>query len=243
MLQRLPGLGGEELEFDDQELDMRAVGAGQRGHCHSLALAIHQRTGWPLVGIQDRGGQLAHVAICTPEGELLDASGCWDLGDLVEEYAGWRDPDCTVALSADTVQALGHAPGWRMAQPDAFAGLVGLVLQYHSGSLANLPSPLDSYCLQEWVGLEPSEDRERSEPELPPLQLHFLWRLRQPQRIEVRVRLHRPEAEEEPRWHPLPGLQLAAAVPVSAISEAAFQGHIERYLQQLDRREVQQACE
>lgn len=46
-----------------------------RGHCHSLALAIHELTGWPLAGMYDFHGTLSHVLVWMPDGMLLDVNG------------------------------------------------------------------------------------------------------------------------------------------------------------------------
>lgn len=49
-----------------------------RGHCHSLALALHKLTGWPLVGLFDGNapkGCASHVCVLTPENKVLDIGG------------------------------------------------------------------------------------------------------------------------------------------------------------------------
>jgi hypothetical protein len=44
-----------------------------RGHCHSLAYALNELTGWPVVGFGAPGPD--HVAVLRPDGKILDIMG------------------------------------------------------------------------------------------------------------------------------------------------------------------------
>lgn len=67
------------------------------GQCHALALAIHEKTGWPLVAvwyssmpedINDYHDCPSHYMVQTPEGELLDITGTFEECDL--DHRGWE---------------------------------------------------------------------------------------------------------------------------------------------------------
>jgi hypothetical protein len=55
----------------------RAVFAGQylHGQCVALAIAIHRRTGWPLVASRGRRRELLHAGVRTPSGLCMDIRG------------------------------------------------------------------------------------------------------------------------------------------------------------------------
>jgi hypothetical protein len=47
-----------------------------RGHCHSFALAVHELTGWPIVGLfVDYDSMAWHCVNRTPDGRLFDILG------------------------------------------------------------------------------------------------------------------------------------------------------------------------
>jgi hypothetical protein len=92
------------------------------GHCHELALAIHEATGLPLVAIEEPIGhrlwRVAHVAVQVPDGKLLDVCGIRSLDELLLECreaggcdtTGWR----RVAVTRGYVDACvedGYLPG------------------------------------------------------------------------------------------------------------------------------------
>lgn len=59
------------------------------GHtdCFLLAIAIHERTGWPLKALLEDGRDWVHVAAVAPSGALVDAYGIFpDPEDVVERY-------------------------------------------------------------------------------------------------------------------------------------------------------------
>lgn len=66
-----------------------------RGWCSVLAMAVHRRTGWPLVGVFDpwEEGYPYHVGCKAPDGTYVDARGT---GQSLEEFSRvfQRWPDC-----------------------------------------------------------------------------------------------------------------------------------------------------
>ena len=59
-------------------IDDTARFAFTSGHCHALALAIHQHTGWPMLAMSGRFSayrDLRHVVVQMPDGRWLDING------------------------------------------------------------------------------------------------------------------------------------------------------------------------
>jgi hypothetical protein len=52
------------IELEPGRIDRRAKDAFAHGQCHSLALALHQVTGWPMFGI---GGAPNHFIVYCPD--------------------------------------------------------------------------------------------------------------------------------------------------------------------------------
>lgn len=66
-----------------------------RGWCSVLAIAIHKRTGWPIVGVFEPWEERVpmHVACRAPDGSYVDARGTGQsLEELSGPYTEW--PDC-----------------------------------------------------------------------------------------------------------------------------------------------------
>ncbi|MCG8920294.1 hypothetical protein L6E12_31445 [Actinokineospora sp. PR83] len=69
------------------------------GYCGALALALHERTGWPIVGLRGRDGYASHYLVRRPDGRLVDGHGArtevavmeqWDEGSgyfAIADYA------------------------------------------------------------------------------------------------------------------------------------------------------------
>ena len=128
--------GPTEVELDPADgLGREAEHAFKNGQCHALALELHSRTGWPLVGLDwDEHPDLedtpvpSHVAVRHPDtGDVLDVGGWqaesrWNGGvfdtapvdrDYVENFLptiGYLEPDSEAArIYADLVLAA-YAP-------------------------------------------------------------------------------------------------------------------------------------
>lgn len=81
-------------------LDGYAERAFKYGACAALALAFHDRFGWPLVAVTDAhnvhdghagSGSALHYMVRHPTGRLLDVDGFHDDADVIEEYGGEAD--------------------------------------------------------------------------------------------------------------------------------------------------------
>lgn len=67
------------------------------GLCYPFALALHERTGWPMRGLgavrsRHRGEQLAHLWVIRPDGIPLDAGGVLDEAEACEYFLEGEDP-------------------------------------------------------------------------------------------------------------------------------------------------------
>ncbi|WP_217924948.1 hypothetical protein [Miltoncostaea oceani] len=101
------------------------------GQCHAMALALHERTGWPLAALvvldeESEIDQTLHCGVMTPDGAFLDAIGAHDCEEMlveddleifggldrraIEHLTGgeeWNPPDLEIARSlVDCVLAL-----------------------------------------------------------------------------------------------------------------------------------------
>ena len=75
------------------------------GHCHSLALAIHSLTGWPLVFNHHSAESVGHVAVRKPDGKILDIVGEWTDDGFESEYYG---QGTRLATPADVYRMVGR---------------------------------------------------------------------------------------------------------------------------------------
>lgn len=111
-------MGGREFELhltDSGEaiIDKNAQFAFTRGHCHSLALAIHQETGWPIFGIGEGwGGAPLHCIVFAPEiNDYIDIDG-----PGVKDRFGRIFED---KLQLIEVGRIPHLTGYLRPEPDA----------------------------------------------------------------------------------------------------------------------------
>ena len=74
------------------------------GYDHVLALALHEQTGWPIVGLEAKsGGYTDHYMVRRPDGMLVDAKGARTQDDVLEEWAEGTD---FYSVQARTVEAI-----------------------------------------------------------------------------------------------------------------------------------------
>jgi len=76
-----------------------------RGWCSVLAMAVHRRTGWPLVGVFDPWelGYPYHVACQAPDGTYVDARGVGlSKDELSAPFQRW--PDCPLDVRGMTAE-------------------------------------------------------------------------------------------------------------------------------------------
>ena len=63
-------------------VDDRSALAFTNGHCHSLALALHQATGGPIIAYKRYDGSFDHLFVKASDGRLIDIGGARDPSDL-----------------------------------------------------------------------------------------------------------------------------------------------------------------
>lgn len=100
---------GQSVECTPGVVDDASLEAFHYGYCHILALALHEATGWPLVGIwysgdtKDQDSVPGHVAVVHPEsGYYVDIYGAYeeDPGDLnITDYARMERDDVMELIS------------------------------------------------------------------------------------------------------------------------------------------------
>ncbi|GLY55197.1 hypothetical protein [Lentzea sp. NBRC 102530] len=57
------------------------------GQCHALALALHARTGWPIVGLHSsKLGDTSHYLVRRPDGLLVDVRGTRTEQEVLEQW-------------------------------------------------------------------------------------------------------------------------------------------------------------
>lgn len=85
--------GRVEVEINDNGvIDDEATGVFLQGHCHSLALALHRRTGWPIVGLENDLDRLeksppSHCVVYCPQlDDYIDIEGPGAMKRM-EEYS------------------------------------------------------------------------------------------------------------------------------------------------------------
>lgn len=99
---------GNKVECVPGVIDDAAIEAFSYGHCHVLALALHEATGWPLVAIwyddAPREDDIPdHVAVRNPSnGKLVDVSGAY-YDSQSPDYSGYGAGIAEVELIDDEV--------------------------------------------------------------------------------------------------------------------------------------------
>ena len=110
----LPIPGDKVLLLDEGRLDTASWLAFLGGHCHSLALALHARTGWPLVAIDNASGECVHVAVRSPTDRIVDVTGAHSPAQMIEASSGGG----IRPLDKHDVDQLPEAHGWAEPAPD-----------------------------------------------------------------------------------------------------------------------------
>jgi hypothetical protein len=122
---RIPG--DRALILDDEaHCDEAALLAFLGGHCHSLALALHERTGWPLVAVDQRSdGVCVHVAVRRPDGTIVDIAGAHTPDAIDKSRAGGT---IIREVTASDLDDLAQRHGWAEPVPDIVAPWVQVAL-------------------------------------------------------------------------------------------------------------------
>lgn len=117
------GSRGEAFYVTEGVLDAESRAAFTYGHCHSMALAVHRKTGWPMLGLQHHSKEINHVVLEMPDGRWLDARGPHRANP--EPYPGAKPPQ---VMSEDEVRALGDRKDWLRADPELAESFVDPLL-------------------------------------------------------------------------------------------------------------------
>lgn len=91
-----------DVEINDQGvIDEEAEKVFTRGQCHSLALALHRQTGWPIIGFIDRYDDPeipGHCVVYCPQlDEYVDICG---IGALIRWQKRWDAKPIPLATEA-----------------------------------------------------------------------------------------------------------------------------------------------
>ena len=105
-------------------LDERALAAFVGGQCHGLALAIRQRTDWPLVAVDDEKDECVHICVRRPDGLLVDVTGSHSDDEMTADRRRLRIP-----FDRSDVDALVERFGWAPPELEAAAAWVEVVLE------------------------------------------------------------------------------------------------------------------
>ncbi len=118
----LRGPSSEVFLVDEGKLDERAWLAFIYGQCHGLALALHNRTGWPLVAVVDDNGACGHVCVRRPDGQIVDVTGAHTSEEMASALGQ--------ILHIDThyIRDLESQHGWASAEPDSAGAWVDAVI-------------------------------------------------------------------------------------------------------------------
>jgi hypothetical protein len=129
-------------------LDSRALLAFTQGQCHGLALALAEKTGWPLVKIESAERTCLHVCVERPDGALIDVTGAHTAGELQQAAPGTtlRPTD------ADQVECLTQEEGWAAPATAAARLWADAVLERAENEQAS--SPLSSPTLRRTAEFE-----------------------------------------------------------------------------------------
>jgi hypothetical protein len=120
---RIPG--DKVLLLEEGKLDSASWLAFLSGHCHSLALALNARTGWPLIAIDDASAACVHVAVRSPADRLVDITGAHTPAQMIEAISGGGR---IRSINEDDLHRLPETHGWAEPAPAVAAAWVEPVL-------------------------------------------------------------------------------------------------------------------
>jgi hypothetical protein len=117
--------GDKVLLLKEGKLDTASWLAFLSGHCHSLALALNARTGWPLVAIDDASAECVHVAVRSPADQIVDITGAHAPAQMIKAIGGGGR---IRAINKDDLHRLPETHGWAEPAPAVAAAWVEPVL-------------------------------------------------------------------------------------------------------------------
>lgn len=114
----LAGADGLSIKVSPGVLDESSRLAYTQGQCHALALALHEATGWPIIGAEDEELDVCHFFVRTPDGLLLDITGAHEPEEALqlEHMSFCPAPEYLAEQDPEWVASLGEDPEWR--EPD-----------------------------------------------------------------------------------------------------------------------------
>lgn len=127
-------LGLTDISLYPGRVDATAVEFFAHGYCVLLAVAMHERSGWPLVAFKRRmtDGSIyphAHMVVEAPDGKFLDIYGTRSYLDIREEYGEvWSE--LTTVEKATQAGSI-HPKGWASNIPP----IVAEVIRYFADQL------------------------------------------------------------------------------------------------------------
>jgi hypothetical protein len=120
---RIPG--DKVFLLKEGKLDTASWLAFLSGHCHNLALALNAHTGWPLVAIDNAGGECVHVAVRSPADQIVDITGAHASAQMIKAvHGGGR----IRPIDKDELHRLPETHGWAEPAPTVAAAWVEPVL-------------------------------------------------------------------------------------------------------------------
>jgi hypothetical protein len=120
---RIPG--DKVLLLEEGKLDTASWLAFLSGHCHSLALALNARTGWPLVAIDDASAECVHVAVRSPADRIVDIGGAHAPAQMIKAISGGGR---IRLINKEELDRLPETNGWAEPAPAVAAAWVEPVL-------------------------------------------------------------------------------------------------------------------
>jgi hypothetical protein len=108
-------------------IDDDAVRAFTQGQCHALALALHERTGWPIRQLENDEGEPFHLYVETPDGRALDITGAHDRDEFRQAWCAAFDEPSTPEM-AHKLPATGV---WRAPDMGAARAFVAPLLELY----------------------------------------------------------------------------------------------------------------
>lgn len=128
----LTGTNGSAYTFDDTAIDADSSAAFTQGHCHSMAVALHDLTGWPIIGICNELFECVHVGCVAPSGRFVDIDDAQHIVDVIDQYNATQDtaPYARKSYSRDRALNL-----FRAGAPEAARTLAEQVLRYETENL------------------------------------------------------------------------------------------------------------
>lgn len=117
--------GDKVLLLEEGKLDTASWLAFLSGHCHSLALALNARTGWPLVALDDASAACVHVAVRSPAHRIVDITGAHAPEQMIKAISGGGR---IRPINRDDLDRLPETRGWAVPAPTVAAAWVEPVL-------------------------------------------------------------------------------------------------------------------